>query len=511
MVTRQTLRRSGARRPMFGSCDQLKGNLAAANLRGSGDRGSDDRVRLLAAMPIPRSRISRTAKFGGMVAGQSAKWAGTRVANQFRGEERANEKMEARALSAAEQIVEQLGQMKGAAMKLGQVLSTIDFDLVPEEARPEFKEKLAALRDQSHRVPFGDLRQMMDEDFDGRVDELFAEIDPHAIAAASIGQVHRGITSDGREVAIKIQYPGIAEAVSTDLRNAQLLNPLIRSMAPGLNVKALMHELTERIEEEVDYELEAQHHRLIERALRGHPLIRVPAVDTQRSTRRVLTTEFVQARTFDEVRRTADLEERSRFGELIFRFFYGVLMHEQIALGDPHPGNLLYDEERRLVALDFGLLRRMSTEYLEGEQHLGRAIGRRDAADVHRWMATLGYLPKPDEFDPDALLQQMVAATGWYIGDQQERTIDPELVRATIESTSSPRSEYFSLMRRQTVPPEALLLRRMEGLVFSVLGELGARAKWGLIASEYLGTEPPSTTLGEIDAAHWASRRTKRR
>ncbi|MBO9532030.1 MAG: AarF/ABC1/UbiB kinase family protein [Solirubrobacteraceae bacterium] len=446
-----------------------------------------------------------------MVAGQGAKWAGTRVANQFRGDEAANAKMEARALSAAEQIVEQLGQMKGAAMKIGQVLSTVDFELVPEDARPEFKEKLAALRDQSHRVPFKDLRKMMDEDFDGQVDELFESIDEEAIAAASIGQVHKGITSDGKVVAIKIQYPGIAEAVSTDLRNAQLLNPLVRSMAPGLDVKALMHELTERIEEEVDYELEAQRHRAIERALRGHPLIRIPAVDTRRSARRVLTTEFVEARTFDEVRKTEGLEERSRFGELIFRFFYGVLMNEHIALGDPHPGNLLYDADRRLVALDFGLLREMSAEYLDGEQQLGRAIKRRDAAEVHHWMATLGYLPKPDEFEPELILQQMIGATDWYMGDHQELTIDPELVRKTIESTSSPRSEFFSMMRRQTVPPEALLLRRMEGLVFSVLGELGARADWGAMASEYLNGDPPSTKLGEIDAEHWGNRRTKRR
>ncbi|MDQ8046364.1 MAG: AarF/ABC1/UbiB kinase family protein [Solirubrobacteraceae bacterium] len=462
-------------------------------------------------MPIPKSRFSRTAKFGGMVAGQSAKWAGTKVANQFRGDEKADAKSQARALSAAEQIVEQLGQMKGAAMKIGQVLSTVDFDLVPEEARPEFKEKLAALRDQSERVPFKDLKKMIDEDFDGRTDEYFESIEPEAIAAASIGQVHRGVTTDGKVVAIKIQYPGIAEAVSTDLRNASLLTPLIRSMAPGLDVKALLGELTERIEEEVDYELEAQRHRQIERALRGHPLIKVPSVDTRRSTRRVLTTEFVEARTFDDVRRTGDLEERSRFGELIFRFFYGVLMHEHVALGDPHPGNLLYDADDRLVALDFGLLRHMSPSYLEAERQLGVAIRAQDADRVHQMMAELGYLPKPDEFDPVLLLKQMTAATEWYMGPDEETTIDAEMVRKTLEQNGSPRSEFFSMMRRETIPPEALLLRRMEGLVFSVLGELGARANWGRIAAEYLEGEPPSTPLGEIDFAHWESRPTAKR
>lgn len=461
-------------------------------------------------MPIPRSRFSRTAKFGGMVAGQGAKWAGTRVANTFRDEEAATEKMEARALSAAEQIVEQLGQMKGAAMKIGQVLSTVDFDLVPEEARPEFKEKLAALRDQSVRVPFAELRKMIDEDFDGRADEYFESIEEEAIAAASIGQVHRAVTTDGDVVALKIQYPGIAEAVATDMRNAQMLIPLIKSMAPGLDVRALLGEMTERIEEEVDYELEAQRHRQIERAMRGHPLIRVPRVDTTRSTRRVLTTEYVEARTFDEVRRQGDEAERSRFGELIFRFFYGVLTNEHVALGDPHPGNLLYDSDHRLVALDFGLLRHMSPAYLEGERQLGLAITAGDATAVHRSMSDLGYLPKPDEFDPDLLLRQMQAATDWYIGQEGETTIDADLVRTTMEQTGSPRSEFFQMMRRQTVPPEALLLRRMEGLVFSVLGELGARGNWGRIAAEYLSGAAPSTEFGEIDAAHWAKRAGRR-
>lgn len=461
-------------------------------------------------MPIPRSRISRTAKFGSMVAGQGAMWAGTRVANQFRGDQAADEKMQRRALFAAEQIVEQLGQMKGAAMKIGQVLSTVDFDLVPEEARPAFKEKLAKLRDQAERVPFAKLKKMIDEDFDGKTDEYFASIEEEAIAAASIGQVHRAVTTDGKIVAIKVQYPGIAEAVSTDLRNASLLTPLIRQLAPGLDVRALMGELTERIEEEVDYELESQRHRVIERALRGHPDIRIPSVDTRRSTRRVLTTEFVEARTFDDVRRTGDVAERNRFGELIFRFFYGVLANEYIALGDPHPGNLLYDADDKLVALDFGLLRNMTPEYLEGEQRLGRAIKERDAEGVHREMSALGYLPKPEEFEPDRLLAQMRAATDWYM-TSDSTTIDPEFVRSTMEQSGSPRSEFFSMMRRQTVPPEALLLRRMEALMFSVLGELGATANWGRIAAEYLQGAPPSTPLGEADAAHWARHGSKRK
>src|SRR3954469_17280261 len=285
---------------------------------------------------MPSSRLARSARFGGMVAGQGVRWAGTRAVNRGRSEERAQDALDARALQSADQLVEVLGTMKGAAMKFGQVLSTLDLDMVPEARRDEFKAKLAELRDAAPSVPFAKLKKIIDAE----VGDAFATIDPEPLAAASIGQVHRAVTRDGREVAVKVQYPGVAEAVEADLRNLGLLMPLVRRLAPRLDAKPLLAELRERVGEELDYELEAQHQRAVARAFRDHPFIRVPAVDTALSSRRVLVSELVRGRGFEDVKTLGDAQ-RARFGEIVVRFFFGLLARDGLCAGDPHPGNYL--------------------------------------------------------------------------------------------------------------------------------------------------------------------------
>ena len=228
----------------------------------------------------PTSRIARTRRFGGLVAGQGLRWAGTRAANTLRSDERAEAATGERAAATARELVKQLGQMRGAAMKVGQVLSTVDFTAIPESEREEFRATLAALRDDVPPLPFKAIEKLLRGRTRRPASEAFAEFEPEAFAAASIGQVHRATTADGRAVAVKVQYPGIAEAVETDLRNAQLLFPLVKRLAPGLDVKALADELRERIGDELDYEVEAQNHRAMARGWRGHPFVYIPAVDT---------------------------------------------------------------------------------------------------------------------------------------------------------------------------------------------------------------------------------------
>src|SRR3954452_19096693 len=326
---------------------------------------------------MPSSRLARSARFGGMVAGQGVRWAGTRAVNRGRSEERAQEALDARALQSADQLVEVLGTMKGAAMKFGQVLSTLDLDMVPEARRDEFKAKLAEWRDAAPSVPFAKLKKIIDAE----VGDALASIDEEPLAAASIGQVHRAVTRDGREVAVKVQYPGVAEAVEADLRNLGLLLPLVRRLAPRLDAKPLLAELRERVSEELDYELEAQHQRAVMRAFRGHPFIRVPAVDTRLSTRRVLVSELVRGRGFEEVKTLGDAQ-RARFGEIVVRFFFGLLAREGLCAGDPHPGNYLLLDDGAVCFLDFGLLRRVPADVLEYEKALAAAVVARDRDGV---------------------------------------------------------------------------------------------------------------------------------
>lgn len=436
---------------------------------------------------IPTSRLGRTARFGGMVVGQGTKYL----------THRSDERRAEWALDAADELVTTLGSMKGAAMKIGQVLSTVDFELVPEDRRDEFKAKLAALRDDAAQVPFHRMRKVIEQDL-GPLRERFADFDETPVAAASIGQVYRATTRAGDDVAVKVQYPGVAEAVETDLRNMNLLLPIVKRLAPGLDAKALATELRDRIGEELDYELEAQNQRRVGRAFRGHPHVIVPKVHTALSTRRVLVSEFVEGESFEAVRQAPE-RQRDRFAEICFRFFYGLVAREHIALGDPHPGNYLRVGDR-VCFLDFGLMRHIDAGYLEQERLLARAVSAGDAGAVHDAMAALGYLPDPGSFDADRVLAQLQAAGEWYFTTGFRR-LDPEYVRNLIEVSSSPRSPFFDDMRRMTIPPQALLLRRMEGLLFGVLGELRAGADWGSLALEYVADAPPSTALGREEAA----------
>jgi hypothetical protein len=304
------------------------------------------------------------------------------------------------------------------------------------------------------------------------------------------------------DVAVKIQYPGVAEAVDTDLRNLTLVLPLIKRLAPGLDVKALYGELRERIGEELDYEIEAQNHRAVARAHRGHPFVLVPAVLTRLSSRRVLVTELIEGARFEEVKRRDDAT-RDRFGEIVFRFYFGLVKYLRRASGDPHPGNYLLLPDGRVGFLDFGLMRVLDEGYLEGEQAVAAAVEAGDAVRVHASLSALGYLPDPGTFDPEGLLAQISAMGAWYL-EPGERRFSPAYVSDLLDSTGGPRSPWFDQMRRQTIPPQALLLRRMEGLVFATLGEVRASADWNAIAREFYLDAPPATPLGEEEAAFWA-------
>ena len=313
-----------------------------------------------------------------LVAGQGVRWAARTPPTGCARDEQADAATARRAMALADELVKQLGQMRGAAMKIGQVLSTVDFTAIPESEREEFKETLAALRDDVPPLPFKDMRKLAERELGGTLDDAFADFDERAVRR----RVDRpGPPRDARttadDVAVKVQYPGIAEAVETDLRNMQLLLPLVKRLAPGLDVKALLAELRERIGEELDYEIEAQNHRA-SRAPAAAIRSSTSRPSTRRSRRRrVLVTEFLDGRGFEDVKQLGEAE-RDRFGEIVFRFFFGLLERERLAAGDPHPGNYLLLDDGRVGFLDFGLMRLVDADYLDGEQRA--RPGRRRAA-----------------------------------------------------------------------------------------------------------------------------------
>jgi len=456
---------------------------------------------------LPTSRIGRTARVGGLVTGQGLRWAGMRTANRLRTPERAEAAQQERTAALVNELVDQLSRMRGAAMKVGQMISMVDFDGLPEDQRRELQTKLASLRDSVPPVPFPKLERMMRDELGGPLTRVFSEFEEQAFAAASIGQVHRAVTVAGDRVAVKVQYPGVAEAVETDLRNAMLLLPLVKRLAPGLDARSLFAELRERIGEELDYELEAQHHRRIERRFRGHPFILVPRVDTALSTRRILVTEFVDGERYETVR-TKGEPKRDRFAEIVFRFYFGLAYRDRIALGDPHPGNYLLRADGKVAFLDFGLLRDVSSERVEAERTIAMAVRNKDAEALKSALIAGGYLPRDraDVVDPELALRMMRHATRWYaipgfrrFGDDtrrrgRSRERDPD---------ERPLTDVREQMNQFTLPPETVLIRRMHGIVGVVLWQLRAGADWGAIAAEYLQGEPPATPLGEAEADHF--------
>ena len=314
-----------------------------------------------------------------------------RTANRVRSPERAAAARDERTAKLVGELVDQLGRMRGAAMKVGQLLSMIDFEGLPEEQRTEFESKLATLRDDVPSVPFAKLEKLMRKELGGPLSSVFSAFDERALAAASIGQVHRATTLDGDVVAVKVQYPGVAEAVDSDLRNATLLLPLLKRLAPNLDAKPLLAELRERIGEELDYELEAQQQRRVERLYRGHPFIFVPRVRTDLSTRRVLVSEFVEGERFEAVREL-DQAQRDRYGEIVFRFFFGLLYRNRIALGDPHPGNYLLRADGRVAFLDYGLVRDFGAARVDAERAIALAVREADAAALEAALVAGGYV-----------------------------------------------------------------------------------------------------------------------
>jgi len=452
---------------------------------------------------LPTSRVARTARVGGLVTGQGLRWAGMRTANRVRTPERAAAAQSERTAALVRELVDQLGQMRGAAMKVGQMISMVEFDGLPEDKRDELQRSLAALRDSVPAVPFADLEKLMRQEFGGPLSRVFSEFDEHAFAAASIGQVHRATTVEGDEVSVKIQYPGVANAVETDLRNAALLLPLVKRLAPGLDAKSLAAEIRERIGEELDYELEAQSQRRIERQMRGHPFVRVPRVNTSLSTRRVLVSEYVEGERFEAVRR-ADEALRDRYAEIVFRFFFGLLYRDGIALGDPHPGNYLLCADGRVCFLDFGLLRDVDAARVADERAIALAVRDRDAAGLKAALVAGAYLPadRADAVDANLALSLMEMAIGWYAVAREHR-FSPEHARSGRDRDRpdpARRAEIKAQINQFTVPPDSILIRRMHGIVAVVLAQLRAGANWGAIAAEYLHGDAPATMLGEAEA-----------
>jgi predicted unusual protein kinase regulating ubiquinone biosynthesis (AarF/ABC1/UbiB family) len=382
------------------------------------------------------------------------------------------------------------------------VLSFLDVGMVPEEYREEFQHKLAALRDAAPTVTFKDMRKVIEEELGERLADVFEDFDTEPIAAASIGQVYRATLLDGRRVAVKVQYPGVAAAVRADMQNLGLILRLAKRIAPGMDPKAIGEEIRSRIQEELDYELEAQNQRSLARIYRGHPFIVIPGVITSLSHERMMVSEYVSGTGFEELKRYPQ-EDRDRIGEILFRFYFGCLYRHGQFSGDPHPGNSQLLADGRMAFFDFGLFKRMPPGGVELEINVARAVIEGDTDTIMRLGTETGFFPEPEKFNPDRVLAHFRAATSWYTADR-EIQVTPEYATQVLIDMSDPRSEYFGYLRHESAPPDHIFGRRMEVLTLAVISQLYATGNFHRIAREWFYSDPPATELGRQEAEFYA-------
>jgi predicted unusual protein kinase regulating ubiquinone biosynthesis (AarF/ABC1/UbiB family) len=316
------------------------------------------------------------------------------------------------------------------------------------------------------------------------------------------------VLPDGRKVAVKIQYPGVADAVRADMQNAGLILRLAKALAPGLDAKAAAAELKERVLEELDYEYEAQNQRSFARGYRGHPFIYVPDVITRLSRRRVLVSEWVDGMPFEQVKELPQ-EERDRFGEIVFRFCFGSIYHLQHFNADAHPGNYLLMDDGKVAFLDFGMTKQLDKEQIELEIAALEAVFDEDPEELREALHDLGFLNNPKKMDAEKLMEHVKTVGGWYMQDKDVR-ISPRYVMKVITAVSDPRSEFYDLMRRENIPANELMGRRMETGVMAVLGQLEATRNWYRIGREWWFADEPATELGREEWDYFEERGEKR-
>jgi predicted unusual protein kinase regulating ubiquinone biosynthesis (AarF/ABC1/UbiB family) len=398
--------------------------------------------------------------------------------------------------------------MRGAAMKIGQVLSTVDFTAIPEDQREEFKATLAALRDDVPPLPFDAVSALIEEELDRPVEDAFASFEETAFAAASIGQVHRAVTHDGRAVAVKVQYPGVDEAIKADLDNSGLIFGALGLAFPGLDPGPLVDEIRARVAEELDYRNEARNQQLFVDYYRDHPFIHVPEVLMHLSTGQVLTTELAEGARFSELL-TWSQHERNLAAEAIDRFVFRSLYRLNAFNGDPHPGNYLFRPGGQVTFLDFGLVKHFTADEVEVFADMIKAmVFERDTARFRKIIERVGLL-RPGEPFTDQQIQDYFGHFYDYVMEDVEVTITPEWSSETIARFFDASGPHGEIMRAANVPASFVIIQRINLGLFAILGDLRATANFRRISEELWPwiDGPPSTPLGEAEAAWLAARR----
>jgi predicted unusual protein kinase regulating ubiquinone biosynthesis (AarF/ABC1/UbiB family) len=445
---------------------------------------------------VRNSVASRNGRLAAIGIRTGTRQAVHRVRRATASPERRTELDAAHQIRTADDVARTLGELKGALMKLGQMASYLDDGL----AQP-VREALAALQQDAPPMAPELTAQIVREQLGGAPERVFAEWDPTPIAAASIGQVHRAVTRSGLHVAVKVQYPGIDDAIRADLVNTDVVFRALGFLFPGFEPGPLVEELRARLVEELDYGIEADNQRLFADWYADHPFIRVPNVIEELSTRRVLTTELAAGSRFAEVENWAQ-DERDAAAEAIFRFVFRSIYRLHAFNGDPHPGNYLFRSGGRVTFLDFGLVKRFTPDEVNLFQSLIAAfVIDRDVPRFRRVLEANDVLKPSDISDDD--VREYFGHFYEFVLDDREIAFTPEYASETVRRMFDPSSPYAHVAKLSNVPPAFVITQRINLGLHALLGRLRARRNWRRIAFELwpFVDGQPSTPMGEAEAA----------
>ena len=446
-----------------------------------------------------QSRVGRGAALARLALRIGGRYAARSPRLLFASVEQRSELRHDLALRSADEVAEELGSMKGVLMKLGQMAS-----YVYEDMPLTFRAAMSRLQHKAPPMTAALAASVIAEELGDTPQRVFAQWDPLPFAAASIGQVHRAITRDGRAVAVKVQYPGIARSITSDLRNVGLLRRVVGAAFRGLDVQSLVDELGERLQEEVDYVREAHSQELFASYYEDHPVIRVPHVLGELSTSRVLTSELVSGAGFDELLEWSH-EERDLAAETIYRFVFRSLYRLHAFNGDPHPGNYLFHRGGRVTFLDFGLTKQFTDENLEPLIDAVRfLVFEKDYEAFRAALERAGFLRAGAPVPTEVVVDRFGQFYGTVLQDAP-MTITPAYASAIVRRFFDARGP---LAPYSDVPREYVIMQRINLGLYAVLGSLNATANWRRIAEEIwpFRNGPPSTPTGEAEARWEADR-----
>jgi predicted unusual protein kinase regulating ubiquinone biosynthesis (AarF/ABC1/UbiB family) len=418
-----------------------------------------DKFRNQGAKALPTTSFGRLQK----TAAVAARVAASAVAGRLRGGGR---DIASLSPQSAAKLAEGFGELKGLAMKAGQILSYVDMSLTPEARRI-----LATLQVMSPPSAFSHIQRTIWEDLGGRSSTLLGRLEPTPVASASIGQVHRSSLDDGTPVAVKVRHPGIEEALRSDFRTAAFGMLFASLAAPGVNVDEMLAEAETRFLEECDYDLEARRQTRFRELFAGHASISIPTIHPEVCSRRVLTSTWQDGMDLEAfIARARFAAERVRAARSLYEFYVGTLYRHGLFNADPHPGNLLFAPDGGATILDHGCVREFEPDIVQALVQLSRAVRKDDAREVQASLALLGMRNPSKDFDVTREILR-----GFYapLLKPGRRAVEPDPAVSLRQV-----AKLKKALLRMRLPGKLLFLFRIRIGLYAVLARLGAKLDW---------------------------------